>query len=118
MLIAISIPLTETLTSLVLLVAIHLPSPLQLASCSNCHRYTRTESDQTTIRKGTVLQQPSYILCGIHLKAQASCTPWPARSNHGNTAALIKRLYYQIIVQDHYILHEQVNTLNVHNPSV
>ena len=59
--IAISIPLTETLTPFVLLVAIHLPlSSVIYHVCCSCHRYMHTESDQATMRTSTVIKQPSY----------------------------------------------------------
>ena len=58
---AISIPLTETLTPFVLLVAIHLLLSYTISHiCCNCHGYTRTDSDQPTIRASTVIHQPSY----------------------------------------------------------
>ena len=61
MLIAIFIPLTETLTPLVLLVAIHLPlSSVFGRVCCHGHGYMRTESDQATMRASTVIQQPSH----------------------------------------------------------
>jgi len=61
MLIAISIPLTETLTPLVLLVVIHLPLPSVIGCvCCHCHGYMRTESDQATMRTSTVIHQPSH----------------------------------------------------------
>ena len=61
-LIAISIPLTETLTLLVLLVAIHLPlSSLITCVCCDGHGYTtHHDTDQATMRTSSVLQQPSY----------------------------------------------------------
>ena len=61
--IAVSIPLAETLTPLVLLVAVHLPlSSTTTCVCCDCHGYTQlhADSDQATIRASTVLQQPSY----------------------------------------------------------
>jgi len=59
--IAISIPLTETLTPFVLLVAIHLPlSSVIYHVCCSCHRYMHTESDQATMHTSTEIQQPSY----------------------------------------------------------
>ena len=62
--IAISIPLTETLTPLVLLVAVHMPlSSIVTRVCCNCHGYTthtHADSDQATMRKSSLIHQPSH----------------------------------------------------------
>ena len=60
--IAVSIPLTETLTPLVLLVAVHLPlSSKTTCVCCDCHGYTQlhADSDQATIRASSQIPQPS-----------------------------------------------------------